>query len=110
MRQILNAIYPIAKKKMKDKLNLETGQISWPELARHFARGVVIIVDKNLDLLDVAAQLADDNKTQIESLIEQKHLVRATDEHAIHWQQHDPLFWAVVIAPWVLVQEITGGD
>ena len=34
-------------------LNAQTGRIGWPELARHFARGVVVCVAEGEDLLAV---------------------------------------------------------
>ena len=35
-------------------------------------------------------------------------LHRAMDEDAIRWETEKSEFWAVVVAPWVLVQEIKG--
>lgn len=91
---------------LEQKLNLDTGKITWPELQRHFARGVIIIVSPQLDLIEVAQSLVNNDANQIENLIKSAHLTRANDEHAHDWQTRDPLFWAVVVAPWVLVQEI----
>ncbi len=91
---------------LEQKLNLETGKITWPELQRHFARGVIIIVSSQLDLIEVARSLVNNDTGQIENLIQSAHLTRANDAHARDWQARDPLFWAVVVAPWVLVQEI----
>lgn len=88
------------------KLNLETGKISWPELQRYFARGVVIVVAPGIDLIEVATAISGDDKNTIEELMNSGKLVRACDDNAIHWEVSDPLFWAVVVAPWVLVQEI----
>ena len=92
---------------IRQKLNLETGKISWPELQRYFAGGRVIIVERDLDLIDTATLLVEDSSAEMEKLVAQGRIVRATDEHAIRWQDTDPLFWAVVVAPWVLVQEIS---
>ncbi|HHS89601.1 MAG TPA: DUF2288 family protein, partial [Rhodobacteraceae bacterium] len=50
---------------LKEKLNFETGRVTWDELARHFARGVVIRVDAELDLVNVAAAFAEDNKARV---------------------------------------------
>lgn len=86
-------------------LNAQTGKISWQELARHFARGVVVCVGPELDLLEIAGQFVADNAAGIEALYDQGVVYRARDEDAIRWQQDDPEFWAVVVAPWVLVQE-----
>ena len=41
-----------------EKLNLETARIQWAELERHFARGVVIVIDENLDLPNIAEKMA----------------------------------------------------
>lgn len=88
------------------KLNQETGKINWSELQRHFARGVVVIVDKELDLVKTARQISLDQDNAIQSLIDHSKIYRATDDDAIRWNENQQTFWAVVIAPWVLVQEI----
>ena len=90
---------------LAQKLNLETGRIDWPELQRHFARGVIIIIEPPLDLIDIAQQVADNHSDRIAQLIQEEKLLRANDEHARDWQNRQPTFWAVVVAPWVLVQE-----
>ena len=86
-------------------LNGQTGKIGWQGLVCHFARGVVICVSPELDLLETAGQLVEDRADKIRALYGQGALHRARDEDAIRWQQGDPEFWAVVVAPWVLVQE-----
>ena len=91
----------------RQKLNLETAQMSWPELQRYFARGVVVVVSPELDLIDVAARFAEDDKQSVDKWIRQGRLARANDEHARRWQANQETFWAVVIAPWVIVQEIS---
>lgn len=92
------------------KLNLETGKINWPELQRHFARGMVIVVAEGLDLIDVAAKLTEDDKAQFETWTKKNQVWRANDEDAIKWQESDPIFWSVVVAPWVLVQILPETD
>jgi hypothetical protein len=91
---------------LKSRLNLETGKLTWPELQTFFARGIVIVVGPELDLLSVAEKLANDEATHIEQLITNGDLTRANDDHARKWLETDPLFWSVVVSPWVLVQEI----
>ena len=92
--------------KVSQQLNFETGKIPWNELQRYFARGVVIKIAPELDLIDVAEKFVTDDKQTIHSWMNQGSIERATDEDAIRWSNLDPLFWAVVTAPWVLVQEI----
>ena len=43
------------KKYGRQELHLETARINWQELETHFARGVVIRVDSDLDLIEVAS-------------------------------------------------------
>jgi len=89
----------------REKLNLETGLIQWTELQRYFAKGVLIEVDGSLDLVEVAQHFVNDSKAQIENWIADAKVCRANDSHAKQWQQQNAVFWAIVVTPWVLVQE-----
>jgi hypothetical protein len=88
-------------------LNNETGKLSWDELARHFARGVVIKVANSVDLVEVALKFARDDRQAVEVWLTSGEVAKATDEDALHWHQNNATFWAVVSAPFVLVQEIS---
>jgi len=90
---------------LRQKLNLETGQIAWSELQRHFARGVVITVSTELDLVEVAVKFTGDNRSAIEDWLATEKIKRADDDNARNWEQTDAAFWAIVVAPWILVQE-----
>ena len=90
---------------LRSKLNGETAKMDWNELVRHFARGVVIRVEQGLDLVDVAARIAADDKTTIERWLAGGQISRASNEDAMDWNERQPVFWAVVTAPWVIVQE-----
>ena len=91
---------------LRAQLNGETGQLSWQEIERHFARGVVIRVARSLDLVAVAASIAQDDKANVERWMNEDLIGRVTTEQALDWQQRQVSFWAVVTAPWVLVQEV----
>jgi len=87
-------------------LNGQAGKIEWPGLVRHFARGMIICVDCKLDLIEVAELMVKDQADQVSTLYQDKKLRRAQDDDAIRWEAEATEFWAVVVAPWVLVQEI----
>lgn len=89
----------------KDDLNQQTATVDWSELVKHFARGVIIYVDADLDLIDVAHHIASDDVSYVESRLAGGSLRRATDEDARDWNMRSPKFWCVVAAPWVLIQE-----
>ena len=92
---------------LRTRLNTETGRLAWPELERHFARGSVIKVSPSLDLIDVAVSVAEDDKEKVEAWMKAGVVCHPSMEDAKAWVDRQPEFWAVVVAPWVLVQEVT---
>ena len=90
---------------IKARLNTETALITWTELERHFARGVLMTVAPELDLIQLGAHMIQDDKTIIDAWLETGELRKTTDDDAREWSEGEPDLWAVVIAPWVLVQE-----
>lgn len=88
------------------QLNGETAKLSWKELEPHFARGVVIRVNSELDLVQIAISFIRDDSLKVEELMKSEEISTATDSDAIRWTEQQPTFWAVVVAPWVLIQEI----
>lgn len=91
---------PLAK-----KLNLETAQITWKELEPHFAGGSVVSVASDLDLLVVAEQIVADNSDMIKQWMTDGKVQQVSDSQALSWSENDAVLWAVVIKPWILVQD-----
>lgn len=87
------------------KLNLETSQIPWSELLRFFASGMVIVVARELDMVEVAVQMANDNKQVVMQWLDQGLIVKVSDEQAQAWLDGNASLWTVVVKPWILVQE-----
>ena len=87
------------------KLNLETATIAWTELQRFFATGVVFNVSTELDLVDVAVQISNDNRAAVEAWLNSDKLARVSDELALKWFEQNATVWSVVVKPWILVQE-----
>ena len=88
------------------KLTLETAQLAWSELERHFARGDVVKVATGVDLIDAALLIAENNAAEAQAWLADGRLARAEMSDAEDWHARQPQFWAVVVAPWVLVQEV----
>jgi hypothetical protein len=86
------------------KVNLETSQMAWKDLQRYFASGVALYVADDLDLVEVAFQMSEDNATQIQQWMAAGKFGKVSDEQAGVWYAADALLWAVVVSPWVLVQ------
>ena len=98
------------EKLVREELNEQTAKIEWKELERHFARGVLIKVTPELDLVEVGAAMVRDDVKLLEVWAKEGKVVRAGEEDARRWVDSDPVFWAVVVAPWVLVQEAYEAD
>jgi len=88
------------------KMNLENSKIAWKELQRFFASGSALAVAADLDLVEVAYQMSEDNVVQIQQWATQGKLGKVSDEQAGEWLSSDVTVWAVVVSPWVLVQPI----
>ncbi|MBL1260321.1 MAG: DUF2288 domain-containing protein [Thiotrichaceae bacterium] len=91
---------------LRAKLVAETGKMEWHELERHFARGAVVAVNPGIDLIDVALTMANDDKAGLEKWFDAGTVRRAETADAAAWVKSQPLFWVVVILPWVVIQEI----
>lgn len=91
---------------LRQQLNMETGKLSWKELQPHVARGVVIKVAPGLDLVEVATKFVRDEMHAVAVWLENGSVTRTTDDDLRQWSDTQPIFWAVVAAPWVLAQEI----
>jgi len=90
------------------RLTGEIGELNWSELVRHFARGVVVAVRGDVDLVDAALCLAEDDAMLLQRWIDDGRIARASDDDARDWTARAPTFRCVVIAPWVLAQEHAG--
>lgn len=87
------------------KLLGETAAISWQELQPFFARGAVLRAEGSLDLVAVAEALASDDKDRVALWLTSGELRKLAVADAEDYLARDPQLWAVVVAPWVLVQE-----
>lgn len=90
---------------LRAKINQETAKIRWSSLQRFFAQGTAVWVDQGLDLVDVALAMAEDSAERVGSWTVEGRVAKVSDAQARYWIEQDALVWAVVIRPWVLVQD-----
>lgn len=86
------------------KLLRETGKIDWASLAPHYESGGLVLVDSELDLVRVAYGFAEDEKESVARWLQQGQVTKVEAEQVEEWNRSKPEFWAVVVAPWVLIQ------
>jgi len=77
----------------------------WKELLRFFASGGVIMVSDDLDLVDVAVRIAEDDKQCIAQWMRENRVSKVSDYQATVWLETDTSLWTIVVSPWILVQQ-----
>lgn len=91
---------------LRAHLHGETSKLPWVDLEKHFARGVIFKVANGTDILDVAIVMSRDDKDTLKKWIDEGKISGAEIDDAKKWHESSASLWTVVIAPWVLVQEI----
>ncbi len=87
------------------KLLGETAKIDWQDLERFFAQGKLLSVARDLDLVSVAEAIASDNSAVVTQWLSSGLVERMQAETAADYAARKPELWAVVVSPWVCVQE-----
>lgn len=95
---------------LKQKLHSETAKIAWHELQRFFAGGSVLWVSSTLDLVETAALFANDDSLALQALVEQGLVTAPSNSQATRWYDCKAYLWSVVVAPFVLVQELSAEE
>jgi hypothetical protein len=90
---------------LKAKLVMETARVPWAELQRFYARGQVVRAAPELDLIEVAMAVAEDDKARVQPWLERGLFGEVAPSQAQQWFDDGTSLWTVVVAPWVLVQE-----
>jgi len=87
------------------KLLGETAEIGWTQLQPFFARGALLSVEEGLDLIEVAQAVALDDHLRFAAWLTEGRVGKVSQDSALDYVQRDPELWAVVVSPWVLIQE-----
>ncbi len=87
------------------KINSETSIVNWKELEILYARGNVFLVSSNLDLVDVALKVTNDDKAFIQKAMQEEKIVKPNLDWVKNNCQPDTPFWATVVAPFVFIQQ-----
>ena len=95
----------IAVSPIKEKLHNETAKIAWSELQIFFAQGLLLTVQNNIDLIEVAIKFSEDRAAEIKAMLEDGRVGPPCNDQAREWYANNTELWSVVVAPFVLVQE-----
>jgi hypothetical protein len=87
------------------KLLGETATIEWKALERFWAKGDLIWVDPTLDLIEVAQAMAENRSETFATWRNAGTVGPLSAEQALDLQSRDPEIWAVVVSPFIVIQE-----
>ena len=90
---------------LRQEYHSQTARMHWHDLQTYYAAGSVITVSSELSLVDVAVQLGLDNTECFQDWIAAEKIAAVSDDQALTWYEANQELWAVVAAPWVLVQQ-----
>ena len=88
------------------RLNGETAKIEWHQLQKYYATGSVVAVDKGFDLIKVAIALNQDDTEKVKQWLAEGKVSDVSNQQAQTWYDQNSLVWALVLPPFVLVQEV----
>ncbi|MCW9049266.1 MAG: DUF2288 domain-containing protein [Deltaproteobacteria bacterium] len=93
---------------IKDSFRRDLTEVSWRELRINLQRDAIILVSANLDLIDVAAAVAGDDKAQVENWIFKGELGKPVKEQLASWESAlDKPFRMLIVQPFILLQDVT---
>ncbi|KMM96633.1 MULTISPECIES: DUF2288 domain-containing protein [Pseudomonas] len=87
------------------KLLGETSTIEWKALEKFFAKGELLWVSDDVDLIEAAQAVSQDEAGKVAQWMAEGGLDKVSDTQALDFAERDPVLWAVVVSPWILIQE-----
>ncbi|BAZ51815.1 hypothetical protein NIES4103_44730 [Nostoc sp. NIES-4103] len=92
---------------IRAELTQNLDEAEWEWLIPHAQRDAVIVVTRELDLLDVAEAIANDNIPSVQQWIDEQLIAKPTTVQLGEWNgDRTKRFHTLIIQPYVLVQEI----
>ena len=89
---------------LAEKLKDEIGTAEWLMLKPHADRGVLLMIHPQLDLLDVAVQVAEDQTEQVRSWLDSGKISRPPLALMKAWETENTVFTCVIVHPFILIQ------
>ena len=90
---------------LEAKLEKYTGEVDWSYLKKHYESGALIYVDSSLKLAAVGKAISEDDTESISAWKKSGDIVQPSEPHAAYWEESKLTFLALVVSPFVLIQE-----
>lgn len=93
---------------LREQLTENLDEAIWEWLIPHHERDVVVIVTRELDLLDVGEAIANDNTSSVQHWINEQLIYKPSPQQVSDWNENrSKRFNALIVDPFVLVQELS---
>ena len=90
----------------KEELAVMVDEIEWELLRAHLERGGLIVVGRELDLVDAGVSMAANDAAVIQRWIEAGELTKPSAEQIATWNAVTrKIFRMLIVSPYVLIQE-----
>jgi len=87
------------------KLNKYVGEVAWEYLESHFQNGSLIYIDNSLCIKDVGQALSKDDTKKVKEWLRTGDALKPGQAHAKYWKEANSTFIALVVSPFVIIQE-----
>lgn len=94
------------RSEIRSQLEQSSSRISWLEIKIDILKEVIFLVDKNLDLLEVAEACALDNKAFFEKCLIEGSIFKPQKEQTEVWTQNNTNFNCCIVKPFMFLQQI----
>jgi hypothetical protein len=90
------------------KFTEDLAQITWSDIKPHAQRDAVIVIDRAINIVDVAVAIASDHKDKVQHWIDEALVQKPSTEQLSIWNE-DPamIFTALIVQPYVLISALT---
>ena len=90
-----------------ERLREHFDEAEWAWIKPHTERGIVIVVDEFLDLLQVGDAIARDRSAEVQKWIDQNLLTKPTPQHILDWDANPKeRFLCLIVQPYILIQDL----
>jgi len=90
---------------VRERLEQDLAEVDWPWLRPHARRGALILVADDLDLVDVGASVAEDDRERVSAWIGEGRLRKPTPEQVLSWEARpETAFHVLIVQPYVLAR------
>ena len=92
---------------MIESFKRDLAEVCWQDLRIHLQRDAIILISADLDIIQVAVALAEDDSRQVETWITSGAIGKPSRQQLDGWEEDlEKRFRMLIVQPFILVQEI----